>query len=162
MRTLYHFRQSPYSRRTRLALAHKGLEAELRDGREVPAFLEEARALVSVKTLPVLVDEGRAMADSIAIVHWLDRAYPAAPRLVPDGADAGDALQTMMLVDVLLDNVINVGVRYWALRNDPAWEGVKAEQLGRARRAAASRCGSQPSRGRRSSPAAGRRLTSGW
>ena len=31
MRTLYHFRASPFARRARLALAHKGLEVELRD-----------------------------------------------------------------------------------------------------------------------------------
>jgi glutathione S-transferase len=135
-RTLYHFRMSPYSRRTRLALAHKGLDVELRDAREVPAYVEEARALVAVKTIPVLVDQGRAMADSAAIVHWLDRAYPAAPRLVPDGPDAADVLQTMVLVDALLDNVINPGTRYWALHGDPAWASVTGEVLGRAHRAA--------------------------
>src|SRR5580692_1629886 len=56
MRTLYHFRLSPYSRRARLALAHKGLDCELRDARENPALLEEARALVPFRTVPVLVD----------------------------------------------------------------------------------------------------------
>jgi glutathione S-transferase len=125
MRTLYHFRLSPYSRRTRLALAHKGLDCDLREARENPAFLEEARALVPFRTVPVLVDDGRAMGDSTAIVHWLDRAYPKAPRLWPDGADdACAALQVAELVDLVQSG-------------DAAWDGVKGEILGRARNAAA-------------------------
>jgi glutathione S-transferase len=136
MRTLYHFHHSPFSRRTRLALAHKGLDCELREGRETPAFLEEARRLVPFRTLPVLVDGQRALGDSRAIAHWLDRAYPQAPRLWPGGEDAADALQVATLVDVVLDGVIDVGTRYYALRNDPAWPGVKTEMIGRAQAAA--------------------------
>jgi glutathione S-transferase len=136
MRTLYHFPHSPFSRRTRLALAHKGLACELRDAREQPAFRDEARGLVAFRTIPVLVDGGRAMGDSTAIVHWLDNAYPGAPRLWPNGDDAADALQVAALVDVVLNGVVDVGTRYYALRGDAAWDGVKSEILGRAVRAA--------------------------
>jgi glutathione S-transferase len=136
MRTLYHIRHSPFSRRTRLALAHKGLGHELYDVREHPAFREEARGLVPFRTIPVLVDDGRAMGDSTAIVHWLDRAYPAAPRLWPDGEDAADALQVAALVDVVLTGVVDVGTRYYALRGDAAWDAVKTEIVGRSTRAA--------------------------
>jgi glutathione S-transferase len=136
MRTLYHFRYSPFSRRTRLALAHKGLDCELREARENPAYRDEARALVPFRTIPVLVDDGRAMADSTAIAHWLDQAYPSAPRLWPGGADAADVLQTAALVDLVLDTVVDVGTRYFALHDDPAWGGVATEMLGRARQAA--------------------------
>ena len=94
MRTLYHFQYSPFSRRTRLALAHKGLDCELREPRETPAFLEEARKLVPFRTIPVLVDGGQAMGDSTAIVHWLDRAYASGPRLWPTGEDAAEAFQS--------------------------------------------------------------------
>ncbi len=135
MRTLYHFTHSPFSRRTRLALAHKGLEFELRDGRENPAFLEEARGLVPFRTFPVLVDDGRAMGDSVAIVHWLDRAYPDGPRLWPGGDDAITALQTAALVDVALNHVVDVATRYYVLRESSAWAGVKEEMVGRAQRA---------------------------
>jgi glutathione S-transferase len=135
MRTLYHFPPSPFSRRTRLALAHKGLSCELRDARGTPALLEEARAQVPFRTVPVLVDEGRALGDSTAIVHWLDLAYPQAPRLWPAGPSAAEALQIAALVDVVLNGVIDLGTRYHALRNDAAWEGVKKEVLGRAERA---------------------------
>jgi glutathione S-transferase len=136
MRTLYHFRFSPFSRRVRLALAHKGLEVELREGRDVPAHLEEARKLSPLRTLPVYVDDGRVLSDSNAIVQWLDRAYPKAPRLWPDGELAGKALQAAALVDVVLDNVINPGTRYWSLRDHSAWTSVCEETIGRARAAA--------------------------
>jgi glutathione S-transferase len=137
MRTLYHFRQSPFSRRVRLALAHKGLDCELRDGRENPAYLEEARARVPFRTFPVLVDGEHAMADSTAIAQWLDRAYPSAPRLWPDDpTGAAEALQTAALVDVVLNNVVDLATRYYALHGDPAWDVVKSEMLGRARQAA--------------------------
>jgi glutathione S-transferase len=135
MRTLYHFTYSPYSRRTRLALAHKGLDIELREGRDDPARLDEARRLVPFRTIPVLVDGGRAMGDSVAIAHWLDQAYPQAPRLWPGGDDALDALQTVAVVDVALDNVVNLGTRYYALHDSPAWNEVKEEVAGRARSA---------------------------
>jgi len=136
MRTLYHFRFSPFARRVRLALAHKGLDVELREGRDLPANLEEAHRQSPLRTLPVYVDEGRVLSDSNAIVQWLDRAYPTAPRLWPDGELAAKALQTAALVDAVLDNVINPGTRYWPLRDHPAWPSVRDEMIGRARSAA--------------------------
>lgn len=136
MRVLYHYQFSPFSRRTRLALAHKGLDAELREGRADPAALEEVRKRTPFRTAPILVDGDRVMGDSTAIAHWLDAAHPRAPRLWPADDDAADVLQVATLVDVFLNNVIDVGTRYFPLRNDPAWDGVKGEMLGRARAAA--------------------------
>jgi glutathione S-transferase len=136
MRTLYHFRFSPFSRRVRLALAHKGLDVELRESRDVPANLEEARGISPLRTMPVYVDDGQVLSDSGAILHWLDSEYPKAPRLWPEGEHAAKALQTAALADAVLDNVINVGTRYWPLRDHPQWPSVRDEMLGRARRAA--------------------------
>ncbi|HEX8536491.1 MAG TPA: glutathione S-transferase N-terminal domain-containing protein, partial [Cystobacter sp.] len=45
MRILFHIALSPYARRTRLALAAKGLPVELRDVRARPEFFEESRRL---------------------------------------------------------------------------------------------------------------------
>jgi glutathione S-transferase len=137
MRTLYHFPLSPYSRRTRLALAHKGLDCELRDARQDPVLRDEAGGLAAFRTIPVLVDGGRAMGDSTAIAQWLDGAYPQAPRLWPDGADdAYAALQVAALVDAVLVGVIDPGTRYYALRADAAWDEVKREMVGRGQKAA--------------------------
>jgi glutathione S-transferase len=135
MRTLYHFPLSPFSRRVRLALAHKGLDVELRDARANPALLEEARQLVPFRTIPVLVDGESAQGDSTAIAHWLDRAYPQAPPLWPTGADALAALQAAALVDVVLNHVVDTGTRFFALHDHPAWAGVTREMIGRAQRA---------------------------
>lgn len=136
MRTLYHFPMSPFSRRVRLALAHKGLDVTLRDGRADTAAIEEARSLVPQRTMPVFVDDGRALGDSTAITHWLDATYPDAPRLWPRGADTVVAYQAASLVDVVLDGVIDLGTRYYALRDHAEWPKVKDELLGRAQRAA--------------------------
>ncbi len=134
-RTLYHFRFSPFSRRVRLALAHKGLEVTLREGRDEPGAIEEARRLVPLRTVPVLVDGGRALADSNGIMHWLDAAYPDAPRLWPGGDDTFAAMEAVCLVDATLNGVIDLGTRYFPLREHPAWPAVKTEMLGRAQQA---------------------------
>jgi glutathione S-transferase len=136
MRTLYHYRYSPFSRRVRLALAHKGLDATLYDGREDPARVDEARRLVPLRTLPVYVDGGRAMGDSNAITRWLDLAYPQAPPIWPDGSDAVDVLHAAVLVDAVLNHVIDLATRYYVLGEHPAWNEVKREMLGRAEVAA--------------------------
>jgi len=133
MRTLYHFRHSPYSRRTRLALSRKGLDVTLRDARENPEWLVEARRLVPLRTLPVLVDGEHALGDSNAIAHWLDQAYAHAAPLWPGGGDAFAALETATTVDAALGAVVDLGTRYFALRDHPAWGPVKDEILGRAR-----------------------------
>jgi glutathione S-transferase len=135
VRTLYHFTHSPFARRVRLALAHKGLDVELREGRDNPAWMAEARRLVPLKTLPVLVDGAQVLGDSTAITRWLDLAYPQLPRIWLEGSDALLTLEITTLVDVALTHITDVGTRYYPLRTSPAWEGVKSEMLGRAQRA---------------------------
>lgn len=133
MRTLYHFQYSPFSRRTRLALAHKGLDAELRECSD-PAVRQEARERVPLRTVPVLVDGTHALGDSVAITRWLDVAYPNAPRLWPQG-DADDAhlaLEVATHVDHALDAIVNTGTRYYPLHGDGAWARVRDEMTTRA------------------------------
>jgi glutathione S-transferase len=71
-------RFSPYCWRSRMALAHKGLEAEV-----VPWRFTDAAALAFAQydKVPVLVDGDRTVTDSWAIAVYLDAAYPDAPRL---------------------------------------------------------------------------------
>lgn len=134
MRTLYHFEQSVFSRRTRLALAHKGIEVELKDGRADAKFLAEARALQPLRTMPVLVEEdGSALGDSNAITAYLDIAYRDGPSLFPqDGKAARRALAVMTAIDVAMNAVVDLGTRLDALQNDEAWTAVKAERMARA------------------------------
>jgi glutathione S-transferase len=137
MRTLFHFQFSPFSRRTRLALAFKGLPAVLKEARSNPAYLEEARRLWPLRTIPVLVeDDGRSLGDSNAISRYLDAAYPTSKPLWPTEAEAARvAAEVACLVDGALNLMIDLGTRYFALREHGAWAQVQGEILGRAQAA---------------------------
>ena len=77
-------RFSPYCWRIRMALAHKGLAVKTIAWR----FTErDAIAFSGSGTVPVIVDQGRAVADSWAIAQYLDEAYPDRPRLI-EGEEA--------------------------------------------------------------------------
>jgi glutathione S-transferase len=69
---------SPFCWRIRMALAHKGLEAEL-----VPWRFTEASALrfAHYEKVPVLVDGERVVTDSTVIAEYLDATYPRTPSL---------------------------------------------------------------------------------
>jgi glutathione S-transferase len=132
-RRLFHFASSPYSRRTRLALAHKKLDAELCEARQNPKYLEEARQRTPLRTIPVLLEaDGHTLGDSTAISHYLDRTYADAPALWHAG-HAGFEIAT--LVDVALNALIDLGTRYYPLRGDPKWGEVKGEMMARAQSA---------------------------
>src|SRR4051794_6453463 len=137
MPSLYHFTTSPFSRRVRLAIAHKGISVSLKDARQSPAELEAMRALWPMRTAPVFVtDDGAVIGDSSAIVRYLDAAHPDAPRVFPSEARAlRDTLTISTLVDGALDRIIDLGTRYYALRNDEGWKAVREEMLGRAQAA---------------------------
>ena len=80
-------RFSPYCWRTKMALAHKGLPVETIPWR----FTEKDVIAPSGQTLvPVLVDNGRWIADSWTIANYLEDTYPQAPSLF--GGAAGRSL----------------------------------------------------------------------
>ena len=66
-------RISPFCWRVRLALAHKDLPVETRPWRMVEKDAIEA---AGVTTVPVIVDNGRAIGDSWVIADYLEQAYP--------------------------------------------------------------------------------------
>lgn len=82
---------SPYCWRIRLALAHKGLEAD-----SIPwRFTEKALlAPYNSEKVPVLLDGDRAVADSWAIANYLEDAYSDRPSLF--GGDGGRAMGRMI------------------------------------------------------------------
>jgi glutathione S-transferase len=80
-------RFSPFCWRTKLALAHKGLEVETIPWR----FSEkDAIAFSGQGRVPVLVDGDKAVADSWTIANYLEDAYPDRPSLF--GGAQGRAL----------------------------------------------------------------------
>jgi glutathione S-transferase len=82
---------SPFCWRTRMALAHKGL-----DMASVPwRFTErEAIAAHSSEKVPVLIDGEHTVSDSWAIANYLEDAYPDRPSLF--GGEGGRAMGRML------------------------------------------------------------------
>lgn len=134
MRVLYQFPQSPFSRRTRMVLAEKGIEVELRDARSDAAVHAEAKRLSSGGTLPVLVDEdGFVLADSGAIAAYAEALVPE-PRLFPRGEATRVVHTAMAACDAALTNFIDVATRYHTLADSPGFAEVSAEMVGRGQR----------------------------
>lgn len=82
---LYSFFNSSTSYRVRIALALKGLPYDyagvnLRSGEQGQ---DAYRALSPAGIVPVLVDGDASLTQSLAIIDYLDRKYPA-PRLIPE------------------------------------------------------------------------------
>lgn len=82
---------SPFCWRIRMALAHKGLEAET-----VPWRFTEKDAIGPYKSekVPVLLDGETSVADSWAIAAYLEDAYPDRPSLF--GGEGGRAMARMI------------------------------------------------------------------
>ncbi len=82
---------SPYCWRTRMALAHKGLEAT-----SIPWRFIEKDAIARHKSekVPVLLDGERAINDSWTIATYLEDTYPDRPSLF--GGDGGRAMGRMI------------------------------------------------------------------
>lgn len=131
---LYHFTTSPFARRVRLALALKGLTAELRDARADPTHLAEVRRLNPLHTVPVLIDGERVLSDSSAICHYLDRKFPTPP-LWPAGLAGAEAFEFTALADGAINILIDLGLRCAKLHSDPHFPAVREELVARAQRA---------------------------
>lgn len=96
-------RFSPFCWRTRLALAHKGLEVETIPWR----FTDKAKLPeTSNGRVPVIVDGDRVVHDSWAIAEYLEDQYPDSPSLFPAGAGRPVAL----FLNTWADTVLNPAV----------------------------------------------------
>lgn len=96
-------RFSPFCWRTRMALAHKGLEAE-----RVPVRFTEKHliAFSGQKLVPVLVDGDATVFDSWSIACHLEGAYPDAPALFAGGEPSG----ACRLINHWMDRVVMSGM----------------------------------------------------
>ena len=81
MLTFYRIHHSTNVERVALALAHKGLQAE---SIYVPSEdRTRVRAVSGQDLVPVLVDDGKVVADSMEIVRYLEERFPDRPALYP-------------------------------------------------------------------------------
>jgi glutathione S-transferase len=131
---LYHFPPSPFARRVRLMLAHKGLSAELRDARANHTHTEAMHRLSPFHTVPVLLDDERVIFDSGAIAHYLDRKQPDPP-LWPPGLAGAEAFRLAALTDGVINILSDLGMRYAPLHENTNFPVVRTIMVGRVERA---------------------------
>ncbi|MCR9178065.1 MAG: glutathione S-transferase family protein [Alphaproteobacteria bacterium] len=92
-------RFSPFGWRTRMALAHKGLEHHV----ELVKFTEKSKVEFSgQKLVPVLKDEDNVVSDSFAIAEYLEDAYPDRPSLFGSSEGRGMAKAINNFVDMTI------------------------------------------------------------
>jgi pyrimidodiazepine synthase len=86
MITLYSAERCPYAARARIVLAEKGLELEVVeiDLSDRPDWLYEKNPKGRV---PVIEEDGWALAESAVIMEYLEERYPEPALLPPDPAD---------------------------------------------------------------------------
>jgi glutathione S-transferase len=110
---LYDNAFSPFARKVRLVLDHKGLAYEAIDGLES----NERAELVAVNPrgeVPVLDDDGLVVVNSSDIVAYLDHRYPKRPVLPADPALRVRARSLERLADTLIDAILHdVSLWHW-------------------------------------------------
>lgn len=105
-------RFSPYCWRSRMALAHKGLEADC-----VPWRFTEGQAIAfsGQDKVPVLVDGDHVVADSWAIAEYLEDRYPEAPSLF------NGARRPVRFINAWADTVLNLHLARMIVSDIPQW-----------------------------------------
>lgn len=112
-RTLYFVSGSPFAWRAMLALGVKGLEYEAKllsaseGDTQKPAFL----ALNPRGKVPVLVDGDVTVYESIAVIAYLDRAYPEAPLFGKTPKEAALVWRRVMELDAYLGTALAAAAR---------------------------------------------------
>jgi len=93
--TLYRIKHSTNVERVAMALAHKGIKAE---SVWVPSEDRSVVRRVSGQDLvPVLVDDGKVVIDSMEIVRYLEDRFPGTPSLYP--ADPARKAECLVFID---------------------------------------------------------------
>jgi len=105
---LYQFRSSHFCEKARWALDYKGIPYRARNLVPGP-HVKAARRIAPRSCLPIIVDEGKAIQDSPAIITYLDRKVPDRPLTPRDAAQAEEALGW----EKYLDEEIGVTLRLW-------------------------------------------------
>jgi glutathione S-transferase len=130
---LYHFPTSPFARRVRIAMAQKGVVAELRDARNDPAHRAESNRLNPMHTTPVLVDGSNVLTQTSTILHHLDVHHPT-PRLFPSDERSIATAEWIAAADNVITTLVDLGLRYAGVHDAPRFPAVREELGGRAQR----------------------------
>lgn len=124
MLTLYDNAFSPFARKVRLVLDHKGLEYEVVDGLATKnrAALEAVNGRVEV---PALVHDGIVVVNSSDIVAYLERVFPERPVYPRSTSEWVRARAWERCSDTVVDAIlIDISYWVWAERPDTMPEGL--------------------------------------
>lgn len=124
MITLYDNAFSPFARKVRLVLDHKGLAYEVVDGlsRKNRDVLEAVNGRVEV---PVLVHDGLVIANSSDIVAYIERVFPARSVYPASPAGWARARAWERCSDAVVDAIlVDISYWYWADRPDAMPAGL--------------------------------------
>ena len=96
MMKLYNFGGSPFGWMARAALAEKGLKYETVEPRDRDKN-PELRQLNPINKTPTLVDDGRSVFESFAVLEYLDEKYPNPPLMPKDPVERARARAMCLL-----------------------------------------------------------------
>jgi glutathione S-transferase len=122
--TLYDNAFSPFARKVRLVLDHKGIAYDVVDGLRPRnrAALEKVNGRVEV---PVLVHAGVTVANSSDIVAYLERVFPEKPVYPSATSDWVRARAWERCSDTLVDAIlVDISYWVWAARPDQMPDGL--------------------------------------
>ncbi len=127
--TLYSHPFSSYCQKVLIALWENGISFVYRHLEE-PGAAEERAALWPLGRFPVLVDDGRTIAESSIIIEHLDISHAGPVRLLPD--DRGAALEVRFM-DRFFDNYVMTTMQKPVLEALRGEGGRKEEAMTEAR-----------------------------
>src|SRR5258706_1865442 len=96
MMKLYHFEASPFGWMARAALAEKGLKYEAIEPRDRDKN-PELKSLNPINRTPTLVDDGKPVFESFALLEYLDEKYPSPPMMPKDPVERARARAMALL-----------------------------------------------------------------
>jgi maleylacetoacetate isomerase/maleylpyruvate isomerase len=126
MRTLYTFFRSSTSYRVRIALSVKGLDWE-QHYVSLPKMEHRDPAYLGVNPqglVPALVEDGRLFAQSLAILEYLEEAYPEPPFLPRDLYERAYVRRLSQIIGCDIHPLNNVRVLKWLGANVPDDKGL--------------------------------------
>jgi glutathione S-transferase len=115
--TLYSHPFSSYCQKVLMAFWENDLSFEYRHLEE-PGAMEELASLWPLRKFPLLVDDGRTIAETSVIIEYLDRHHPGPVRFLPEDNEA--ALEVRFM-DRFFDNHVMTPM------SKPVFEALKAE-----------------------------------
>ncbi|XP_065860678.1 probable glutathione S-transferase parC [Euphorbia lathyris] len=121
--TLLDFWPSPFGMRIRIALAEKGIKYEYKeeDLRNKSPLLLQMNPVH--KKIPVLIHNGKPIAESLIAVQYIDEVWPEKAPLLP--SDPYQRSQARFWADFVDKKIYDLGRKIWATKGEEKEEAKK-------------------------------------